>query len=74
MVRLVNVDWKNAKEEKLVGNWEEWQNIKASMGNISYILDTLHVELIPRTWNTMKLKRYFSLVSRLYKYEMKMVV
>ena len=55
--------WRNQKdsrEGKLVANWERPYRVHGATGTGSYYLEHLNGEPLPRPWNAMKLKQYYS--------------
>lgn len=60
MLRRADIGVNNFRDGKLDSKWEGSHNIKASIGNMSYTLDTLPKEPIPRMWNPAKLEQHYS--------------
>ncbi|GAU49854.1 hypothetical protein TSUD_129960 [Trifolium subterraneum] len=51
---------KDSRERKLAANWEGPYRVRAKTENGAYHLEDLYGKEIPRTWNTEKLKQYYS--------------
>jgi len=60
VLRRVSIGMKNAKERKLVANWEGPYRVRRTMRSGVYALETLQGKEIKRTFNAADLKRYFS--------------
>ena len=60
ILRRTDVGRRNAREGKLVANWEGSYRVTTNTGMGAYTLKTLDSSPIPRTWNTDKLKSYYS--------------
>lgn len=55
--------WRNQKdseEGKLAANWDGPYRIRMKTGTGAYGLEDLHQNIIPRTWNAEKLKKYYT--------------
>jgi hypothetical protein len=48
------------KGVKLAPSWEGSFRIQEAYGNRAYMLETLQGKTLPRTWNMMNLKFYYS--------------
>ena len=44
---------------KLVPNWEDPVRVAEALGNGAYCLETLEVDHIPRSWNTVNLRKFY---------------
>jgi hypothetical protein len=51
---------KDSEEGKLAANWDGPFRIRMKTGTGAYRLKDLHQNIIPRTWNTEKLKKYYT--------------
>lgn len=59
VLRRANVGQKNVVQGKLAPNWEGSYRVASKTGTGAYQLETLRKELVPRTWNADKLRKYF---------------
>ncbi|KAI9117909.1 hypothetical protein K1719_011051 [Acacia pycnantha] len=60
VLRRADVENKNARDGKLVANWEGLYWIKEKLEKGAYILETLGRKPVKRTWNADKLRVYYS--------------
>lgn len=51
---------KESREGKLTANWGGPYRVYVKMGTVAYYLEDLQGEQLVRSWNTEKLKQYYS--------------
>jgi hypothetical protein len=60
VLRRASIGQKNAKDGKLAANWEGPYRVIRSTRKGAYALETLQGRELPRTFNAVDLRRYYS--------------